>query len=106
MGAKTVKGPAPFKVSTRLAASNAVTNVENEPSVFAVSTMSVGSVVHHQYAPPEITITATTATTIIVDVFIFISKYSQLKPLHKLDVYTARHCTQMQTVNIIYIVNC
>jgi hypothetical protein len=47
VGAKIVKGPAPFKASTRPAASSAVSNIDKEPAVCAVSTILVGCVVHH-----------------------------------------------------------
>ena len=40
VGAKTVKGPVPFKTSTRPAACTAATRVPNWPADIAVSTMS------------------------------------------------------------------
>jgi hypothetical protein len=43
VGAKTVKGPGLFNVSTRFAAVTAVTSVSKLPAPTAVSTMSVGS---------------------------------------------------------------
>ena len=42
VGAKTVNGPAPLRVSTRPAAFTAVTSVLNDPAATAVSTMSIG----------------------------------------------------------------
>jgi hypothetical protein len=39
-GANTVKGPSPFKTSTKSAAATAVTNVSNDPAATAVSTIS------------------------------------------------------------------
>ena len=40
VGAKTVKGPAPLRVSTKPAAVTAATRVVKEPAETAVSTMS------------------------------------------------------------------
>src|SRR5271166_2576197 len=51
VGAKTVKGPLPFRVSTRPAACRAAARVLNEPAATAVSTMSCDAALGRAYAP-------------------------------------------------------
>src|ERR1700683_3922492 len=53
VGAKTVKGPLPFRVSTRPAGWSAAARVLKEPAAMAVSTMSFLSGVGRAWAPRD-----------------------------------------------------
>src|ERR1700687_943755 len=81
VGAKTVKGPLPFRVSTRPAACSAAVKVLNEPAATAVSTMSlVGGALARANAPSDndkvtpITAVMNVALTLFLELFgIFVS---------------------------------
>src|SRR5208283_437814 len=53
VGAKTVKGPLPLRVSTRPAAWSAAARVLNEPAATAVSTMSCDAALGRAYVPRD-----------------------------------------------------
>ena len=64
VGANTVKGPAPFSVSTRSAAWSAFASVLNDPAATAVSTMSLSAVAAPMLAAAPVMVMAATIPAI------------------------------------------